>query len=68
MPLPQDKGDDHVVPKDGVETDPDRAQVLLKWPILKNTEDLKQFLGFTRFYRRFMKGYSQIVEAQHFLL
>jgi transposase InsO family protein len=58
----------HVVSKDGVQTDPEKIEALTNWPTPKNTEELKRFLGFTGFYRRFVPGYSQIAEPLHYLL
>ena len=58
----------HIVSKEGVETDPEKIEALLQWPVPRNIEELRRFLGFTGFYRRFVKGYSQFAEPLHFLL
>jgi hypothetical protein len=34
--------------------------VIRDWPILRSVYDIQAFLGFTGFYRRFIKGYSKI--------
>ena len=30
------------------------------WPVFQNTKDVRKFLGFTRYYRRFVKGFDAI--------
>ncbi len=51
----------HVVSKNGVETDPDKVHALKTWPIPRNLKELKSFLGFAGYYRRFIKSYAAIV-------
>jgi hypothetical protein len=38
--------------------DPKRLEVIKKWPRPKNVTEVQEFLGFTNFYRRFIRGYS----------
>lgn len=51
----------HVISESGVETDPEKIQALKTWPRPKNLKELRSFLGFSGYYRRFVKGYSSIV-------
>lgn len=46
----------------GVETDPEKIQTLKTWPSPKNLKELRSFLGFSGYYRRFIKDYSRIVK------
>lgn len=46
----------------GVETDPDKILALTSWPIPRMLKELKSFLGFAGYYRRFIKGYSAIAK------
>ncbi|KAL3987009.1 ubiquitin carboxyl-terminal hydrolase 12/46 [Sarotherodon galilaeus] len=55
----------HVVSKDGVQTDPDKIETLKSWPVPKNLKELRSFLGFAGYYRRFIQGYSNIVKPLH---
>lgn len=55
----------HVVSKDGVQTDPDKIETLKTWPVPKNLKELRSFLGFAGYYRRFVQGYSHIVKPLH---
>jgi hypothetical protein len=38
----------------GIQTDPDKVSVVKNWPAIKNVKDLRKFLGFTSYYRRFI--------------
>ena len=51
----------HIVSRQGVETDP-KIQVILDWPGPKTVYDVRSFLGFTNYYRKFMFQYSQIAK------
>lgn len=51
----------HIISERGVETDPEKIQALKTWPRPKNLKELRSFLGFSGYYRRFIKGYSSIV-------
>lgn len=52
----------HIVSEKGVETDPDKILVLKSCPIPRTLKELKSFLGFAGYYRRFIKGYSAIAK------
>uniref|UniRef100_A0A3B3BNF8 Gypsy retrotransposon integrase-like protein 1 n=1 Tax=Oryzias melastigma TaxID=30732 RepID=A0A3B3BNF8_ORYME len=55
----------HVVSQDGVKTDPDKISTLTSWPVPKTLKELRSFLGFAGYYRRFVEGYSAIVKPLH---
>lgn len=52
----------HVVDADGVHTDPEKISALKDWPRPSTRRELKCFLGFAGYYRRFVKGYSKIAK------
>ena len=58
----------HVMSQNGVETDPDKIEGLSSWPEPNNVKDLRSFLGFTGYYRRFIKDYAHIVKPLNDLL
>lgn len=52
----------HIVSRNGVETDPEKTSALKTWPSPTNLKELRSFLGFSGYYRRFIQGYSKIVK------
>ena len=58
----------HVVSADGIHTDPDKISALTTWPVPVNIKTLRTFLGFTGYYRRFVKDYAKIVRPLNDLL
>ena len=58
----------HVVSENGVHTDPDKIEALTSWPEPTNIKTLRSFLGFTGYYRRFIKDYAKIVKPLNDLL
>ena len=58
----------HVVSEEGIKTDPEKIRVLKNWPVPKSVKDVRKFLGFTGYYRRFIKGFSTIVRPLNDLL
>ena len=58
----------HVVSKRGVETDPDKIEAVKSWPKPKNVKELKSFLGFAGYYRRFIQHYSKLAKPLNELM
>ena len=52
----------HIVDARGVHTDPEKISALKDWPRPTNRKELKCFLGFAGYYRRFVQGYSKIAK------
>ena len=50
----------HIVSKEGIEVDPSKITAIQKWPRPKTVTDVRSFLGFTNYYRKFMHRYAQI--------
>lgn len=46
----------------GVETDPEKVSALKSWPIPNTLKELRSFLGFVGYYRRFISGYAAIAK------
>ena len=44
----------------GIQMDPSRVESISSWPVPESFRDIQVFLGFTNFYRRFIKSYSKI--------
>ena len=45
----------------GVRMDPEKVTAVLEWGSPRNLHDVRAFLGFANFYRRFILGYSNMV-------
>ena len=58
----QDKVDflGYTISKNGIEMDPSRTETVRDWPIPTTVHEIRVFLGFTGYYRQFVKGYSRI--------
>lgn len=52
----------HIVSDKGVETDPEKIASIKSWPVPKNLKQLRSFLGFAGYYRRFIKDYAIIAK------
>ena len=52
----------HVVSQNSVETDPEKIEALASWSEPHNIKTLRSFLGFTGYYRRFIRDYAKIVK------
>ena len=50
----------HIVSEEGVSTDPKKVEAVLNWPVPKTFYDVRAFLGFVGYYRRFIKGFSKV--------
>ena len=50
-----------IISTDGVRMDPDKVDAIVNWEAPINVKDVQAFLGFSNFYRRFIRGFSRIV-------
>jgi hypothetical protein len=49
-----------VVSPDGIEMEADRIATIEDWPTPKSVKDVQVLMGFTNFYRRFVKKYAKV--------
>jgi transposase InsO family protein len=49
-----------VVSPQGIAMEQERIEAIAQWPLPRSVHDIQVFLGFTGFYRRFIRNYSKI--------
>ena len=52
----------YVVSGKGISTNPKKIEAVAKWPTPKTEYDVRSFLGFVGYYRRFIKNFSRITK------
>lgn len=52
----------HVVSEHGITTDPEKISAIENWPIPQNRKQLRSFLEFCSYYRKFIKDFSLIAK------
>lgn len=52
----------HIISAQGIETDPDKVSAINTWPVPTGTDELRTFLGFSGYYRKFVKNYAKLVK------
>ncbi|XP_075451032.1 uncharacterized protein LOC142492246 [Ascaphus truei] len=58
----------HIVSAKGIATDPAKVEAVVNWPRPENVTELRSFLGFCGYYRRFVEGYSSKAKPLNNLL
>ena len=47
---------------DGIRTSPEKVRGILDWPRKQSVHDVRSFLGLASYYRKFIKGFSQLAK------
>ena len=58
----------HRVSREGVATDPEKVSAVANWRRPRDVSEVRSFLGFCSYYRRFVKGFAQLAAPLHQLV
>ena len=58
----------HIFSKHGVSVDESKTEIIRKFTIPRSQSDVRSFLGLANYYRRFVRGYSDITAPMNKLL
>jgi transposase InsO family protein len=58
----------YTISEGGVATDQEKITAVSEWPVPETLQQLRSFLGFCSYYRRFVQGFSQIAKPLHQLV
>lgn len=58
----------HVISDAGVSTDPSKVEVVANWQPPTTISELRSFLGFASYYRRFVEGFAKLAAPLHKLV
>jgi len=50
----------HIIGENGVQVHQEKIRAILEWPTPRNVTELRSFLGLCTYYRKFVKGFSQL--------
>lgn len=58
----------HIISDRGVATDPAKVDAVAQWPRPSQVSELRSFLGFASYYRRFVEGFAKLAGPLHRLV
>ena len=58
----------HIVSRNGIECDPKKVKAIENWQRPITVSDVRSYLGFTNYYRRFIHKYAQIAQPLNKLI
>jgi hypothetical protein len=50
----------HVISSEGIVIDPEKIKALMEWLVPKDVVGIQSFIGITKYYHRFIEGFSKI--------
>ena len=57
-----------MISSEGIAVDTEKTKTLMTWPVPSNVEELRKFLGFVGYFRKYIKDYAKIAKPLNDLL
>ena len=51
-----------IIEENKVSMDPTKLEGIMHWPVLQTVKQVRSFLGFSNFYQKFVRHYSEIAK------
>ena len=51
----------HIVSKNGIKINPKKIEAIIKWPQPRTVTEVRSFLGFCNYYKKFMYQYAKLL-------
>ena len=51
----------HIVSAEGLATDPEKITKIKNWPVPRNVNEVRSFMGYATYYRRFIPNFAQLM-------
>ena len=58
----------HIISSQGVATDPKKIEAVASWHCPSTVSEVRSFLGFASYYRRFVEGFAKVAAPLHKLV
>ena len=55
----------HVISEAGIATDPEKTKIVESWPLPTNVKELRSFMEFCGYYRKFIQNFSKLAKCLH---
>ena len=55
----------HIVSREGISTDPKKISAVANWPVPTNIREVRSFVGFCSYYRKFIRNFASIAKPLH---
>jgi len=56
-----------IIGPNGIEMEEEKVEGVLGWPVPKTVKDVRKFLDFTNYYRRFIKDFTRVAKPMNML-